>query len=145
MNSKTRNACKALSAAILFLVVCGACNTSQEKILASTKSQVELRSFQQRAFDTIDREKTLRTIMATLQDLGFVLDNADSVLGTVTGTKLNNYLLRMTVTIRPRNDKQLLIRASAQYNITQVEDPQPYQDFFTSLSKAMFLEAHQVE
>jgi hypothetical protein len=125
--------------------LCAACNTSQDKILASTKSQVELRSFQQRAFDTTDREKTLRTIMATLQDLGFVLDNADSVLGTVTGTKLNNYLLRMTVTIRPRNEKQLLIRASAQYNITQVEDPQPYQDFFTSLSKAMFLEAHQVE
>ena len=121
------------------------CNTSQDRILASSKSQLALRSIQQRAFDTIDREKTLRTIIVTLQDLGFVIEHADGTLGSVTGMKLNNYALRMNVTVRPRGDKQLLVRASAQFNLTQVEDPQPYQEFFTSLGKAMFLEAHQVE
>jgi hypothetical protein len=51
----------------------------------------------------------------------------------------------MTVTVRPKGDTQLLVRASAQYNITAVTDPKPYQDFFTALSKAMFLEAHQID
>ncbi|HXF75037.1 MAG TPA: hypothetical protein VNN13_03010 [Methylomirabilota bacterium] len=132
---------------ILLFVYLGisGCTTSKDAILASDKTQLELRSIQSRAFDSIDREKTLRTIIATLQDLGFVIDHADSTLGSVSGTKLNYYALKMTVTIRPRGTKQLLVRANAQFNIQQVEDPEPYQQFFTALSRAMFLEAHQVD
>lgn len=87
----------------------------------------------------------LRTVMATLQDLGFVLDNADDTLGTVTATKLDGYQLRMTVSVRPRGNSQLLVRASAQYNLTAVEDPEPYQNFFSSLSKAIFLTAQNID
>jgi len=83
--------------------------------------------------------------MATMQDLGFVLDKADATLGSVSGTKLNGYKLRMTVTVRARGKKQTLVRANAQYGIHPVEDPIPYQQFFTSLEKAMFLTAHQVD
>lgn len=129
---------------IISLSIIG-CATSKEGILASSKSQLELRSIQQRAFDTTARDKTLRTIIATLQDLGFVIDHADGTLGSVSATKLDNYALRMTVTIRPRGTGQLLVRANAQFNLTQVDDPEPYQQFFTSLGKAMFLEAHQVD
>ncbi len=128
----------------LSLLVAG-CQTSQQQLLKTDKGQVELRRMQTRAFDTTDREKTLRTIIATLQDLGFVVDKADATLGSVTATKLKGYNLIMTVTVRPRGEKQLLVRSSAQFNIQAVSDPQPYQDFFTSLGKAMFLEAHQVD
>ncbi len=128
----------------LLLLVMG-CQTSEQELLKTDKSQVELRRMQTRAFDTTDREKTLRTIIATLQDLGFVVDKADATLGSVTATKLSGYNLIMTVTVRPRGDKQLLVRSSAQFNIQAVSDPKPYQDFFTSFSKAMFLEAHQVD
>jgi hypothetical protein len=121
------------------------CQTSQQELLKTDKSQVELRSIQSRVFDTTDREKTLRTIIATLQDLGFVIDKAEATLGSVTATKLQGYDLVMTVSVRPKGDTQLLVRASAQYNIKAVTDPKPYQDFFTALSKAMFLEAHQVD
>jgi hypothetical protein len=121
------------------------CASSQEQLLATDKSQIELRSIQTRAFETMDREKTLRTIMATLQDLGFVLDHADSTLGSVSGTKLDNYALRMTVTVRPRGTNQLLVRANAQFNLLQVSDPEPYQQFFAALGRAMFLEAHKVD
>ena len=38
-----------------------------------------------------------------------------------------------------------LVRANAQYNLKAISNPQPYQDFFTSLSKSMFLDAHEVE
>ncbi len=133
-------------AALGVVLMLAACQTdSRQQILATTKSQVELRSFQTRAFDTTDKEKTLRTVMATLQDLSFVLDKADAVLGTVSGTKLDGYQLRITVTVRPRGETQMLVRANAQYNITAVEDPEPYQQFFAALGRAMFLTAHEVE
>lgn len=118
---------------------------SRNKLLAMEESQVKLRSIQSRVFDTTDFESTLRTIMATLQDLGFVIDDADETLGSVSATKLDRYALRMTVTVRPRGETQLLVRANAQYNLQAVEDPEPYQQFYQSLSKAMFLAAHQVD
>jgi len=121
------------------------CATTQQRLLDSESSQVQLRSIQTRAFDTTDKEKTLRTVMSTLQDMGFVLDKADATLGTVSATKLKSYALRMTVTVRPRGETQLLVRANAQYNVQPVTDPEPYQQFFASLEKAMFLTAHQAD
>jgi len=130
----------------LIMVALAACQTdSRQQVLATTKSQVELRSFQTRAFDTTDREKTLRTIIATLQDLSFVVDKADALLGTVSATKLDGYQLRMTVTVRPRGETQILVRANAQYNIHPIEEPEPYQQFFAALERAMFLAAHEVD
>jgi hypothetical protein len=103
---------------------------------------VALRSIQTRVFDTTDREKTLRTAIATLQDLGFVIDKADADLGAVSATKLDRYMLRMTVTVRPKGQTQALVRANAQYQAKEVNDPEPYQNFFVALERAMFLTAH---
>ncbi|NCO82873.1 MAG: hypothetical protein COW90_09970 [Nitrospirae bacterium CG22_combo_CG10-13_8_21_14_all_44_11] len=130
---------------IVFSLLVVGCATTQQRLLDSDSSQVQLRSIQTRAFETTDKEKTLRTIMSTLQDLGFVIDKADATLGTVSATKLKNYALRITVTVRPRGETQLLVRANAQYNVQPVTDPEPYQQFFASLEKAMFLTAHQVD
>ncbi len=121
------------------------CASSKSQVMASDESQVQLRSIQSRAFDTADKNKMLRTVMATLQDLGFVVDNADEVLGSVSATKLDRYALRMTVTVRPRGSGQLLVRANAQYQLRSVEDPEPYQQFYAALEKAIFLTAHQVD
>lgn len=131
-----------LIASVLFFIGCA---TTQHRLLDSESSQVQLRSTQTRAFDTTDKEKILRTIMSTLQDLGFVLDKADAILGTISATKLKGYALRMTVTVRPRGATQILVRANIQYNIKPVADPEPYQQFFASLEKAMFLTAHQAD
>lgn len=54
-------------------------------------------------------------------------------------------LVRLTVTIRDRNDTQLIVRASAQFYLRAVEDPQPYQQFFRALEQAVFVEGHAVE
>lgn len=142
MSRFTLNAAAALAALLLLT----ACQTdSREQVLQTSESQVALRSIQSRAFETTDKPKTLRTIIATLQDLGFVIDKADAMLGTVSGTKLNGYAMRMTVSIRDRGTTQLIVRANAQYNIQAIEDPQPYQQFFAALEKAMFLTAQQVD
>ncbi len=130
---------------IVFSLFVAGCATTQQRLLDSDSSQVQLRSIQTRAFDTKDKEKTLRTVISSLQDLGFVIDKADATLGTVSATKLSNYALRITITVRPRGDTQLLVRANAQYNVQPVTDPEPYQQFFAALEKAMFLTAHQAD
>ena len=74
-----------------------------------------------------------------------IIDKADLVLGTVSGTKLDGYAVRMTVIVRPHNKSQLLVRANATYNKEPILEPKPYQDFFNALSKALFLDAQAVE
>jgi hypothetical protein len=113
----------------------------------ATDGQVALkmRAMQTRAFETTDVNKTVRTAMATLQDLGFVIDNADSELGSVSATKLDRYAIKMTVTVRKRGETQLLVRANAQYNVQPVEDATFYQQFFAAFSKSMFLDAQEID
>ena len=135
---------RALTLAVVVMGLIG-CAPSTKAVMETSQSAVALRSFQQRAFDTTDKEKTMRTVISTLQDLSFVVDKADLDLGTVSGTKLSGYQLRITVTVRPRGATQMLVRANAQYMDKAVEDPKPYQDFFVSLEKSMFLTAHQVD
>ena len=131
----------ALFVALMLLVGC----VTQNSHVLSGGNAVELRSFQTRAFDTTDKHKMMRTTIAVLQDLGFIVDKADEDLGLVTGTKLSGYQIRMTVIVQPRGEKQLAVRSSAIYNNEPIEDPMPYQDFFTALEKGIFLTAQKVD
>jgi len=100
---------------------------------------------QSRVFDVTDQNHLLRTIIVTFQDLGFVIDDAEESLGTVSGTKRSGYSLRMTVSIRPRGTQQMIVRSNIQFNLQTIEEPEPYQYFFSTLSKALFLEAQPVK
>jgi hypothetical protein len=125
------------------------CQTTKERVLDSSadgQTSVELRAMQSRSFDTVDKQKTMRSVIATLQDLGFVVDKADLDLGSVSATKLSGYALRITVSVRPgASGKNMIVRANAQYNNMPVNDAKTYQDFFVSLQKSMFLQANNVD
>ena len=54
-------------------------------------------------------------------------------------------LVRLTITVRKRNEAQLVVRASAQYYLRAIEDPAPYQKFFRTLEQALFLQSQLVE
>ncbi|MGE5238214.1 MAG: hypothetical protein ACM3ON_05370 [Chloroflexota bacterium] len=54
-------------------------------------------------------------------------------------------LVRMTVTVRKRNEAQLIVRASAQFYLRPLEQPGPYQMFFRTLEQALFIEGHPLE
>lgn len=131
---------------ILMISVLGlaGCAASAQKAVLDTnsESQLKLRQIQTRYFDTADKKKTLECVLATLQDLGFVIDKASYELGAVSATKLSGYSVRMTVNVVPKGENRMMVRASAQYNIQAIEDPKPYQQFFEALSKSMFLQAH---
>lgn len=139
------NTSKSIFAVLLCGLVLSGCASSPHARVFESSNAVQLRSYQTRAFDTTDRQQTLRTVIAALQDLGFVIDKADAVIGAVSATKLDDYQLRVTATVRPRGETQTLVRASATFGNAAVEDPGPYQDFFVVLEKAMFLQAHEVD
>lgn len=120
-------------------------------VLGGGESALKLRSIQSRAYDTRDRPQVLRGVIATLQDLEFMIEAADADLGTVTARKfvvvktfgINNLML--TVTVQPYGETRMLVRANAEFNNRRVDDPQVYQNFFTALGKSLFLAGQQVE
>lgn len=130
---------------VLLLALFGCQTDSRQQVLATNATQVQLRAVQTRSFDTADRPLVVRNVIATLQDLGFLIDKSDDVLGTVTGTKLGGYTMRMMITVRPRGPNSTAVRASAQYNLDAVSDAVPYQQFFSALGKSMFLTANEVD
>lgn len=143
---------RALAAAACIAALGSCAAPPESEVLASPGSQLKLRSIQSRAYDTPDRQKVLRGVIATLQDLEFMIDAADAALGTVTarkvllprGTPLGSDLT-LTVTVRPRGEAQMLVRLNAEFNRKAVEDPEVYQRFFLALGRSLFLSGHEVE
>jgi hypothetical protein len=95
-------------------------------------------------YDTLDKQMTMRSVIATLQDLGFTIDQADLDLGTVTATRLHEYTMRMTVTIVEKEGPTISVRANARINEDSVTNALTYQDFFVVLDKAMFLTKNNI-
>ena len=137
---------KAIIIALFTTVLLGGCATTNQRVLdVGDETQLQKRSYQSRTFETSDKEKVLRAVISPLQDLGFVIDRADVALGSVSGTKLAGHQVKITVSVRPKGTDRMLVRANAQFEITPVEDPKQYQDFFVSLEKSLFLTAHAGE
>ncbi|MGB5347712.1 MAG: hypothetical protein WBN23_16210 [Woeseia sp.] len=132
--------------AILTFAILGlsSCVSSNDAITGSG-SQLQQRQIQTREYNTLDKRGALRSVLAALQDLGFVIDKADYELATITATKLRDYKIRMTVTVRERSAERIAVRANASLNEKQIDDPRAYQDFFAVLDKSMFLTLHKVD
>lgn len=135
---------KKLFVAIFGLTLLTGCMTTSQGVLGTSNSQVETRNYQSRTFDTNDKKMVMRSVIATMQDLGFIIDRADETLGTVSGTSFKNDS-KMTVMVRPSGKKQMLVRANASANLHEITSPTAYQNFFNALSQSMFLDAHMVE
>ena len=123
----------------------GACSGSlQDRVLdIGDQSQLQKRAYQSRVFETSDKERVMRGIISTLQDLSFLIERADLTLGSVTATKFDQGLpIRITVTVRAKGTTQMSVRANAQFNLEPIENPKSYQDLFASLEKSLYLTAH---
>lgn len=131
--------------ALLGLLSLAGCATTTPANVIGAGTQLEMRQIQTREYDTLDKAMTMRSVIATLQDLGFTIDQADAELGTITATRLHQYTMRMTVTVVKKEGSRISVRANARIGENPVTDAATYQDFFVVLDKAMFLTLHKVD
>ena len=120
------------------LIVIGGCATLPP-------ADLQTRQIQTRAYNTLDKQMTMRSVIATLQDLGFTIDQADLALGVVTATRLHEYTMRMTVTIVEKGEDRISVRVNARIGEDSIRNAATYQDFFVVLNKAMFLTLNKVD
>ena len=130
---------------VAFVLLLAGCATIAPYEISGGGTQLETRSIQTREYDTLDKPMTMRSVVATLQDLGFTIDQADTDLGAITATRLHEYTMRMTVTVVERDGDRVSVRANARIGEDPVTDPATYQDFFVVLDKAMFLTLNRVD
>ena len=129
---------------LMLLAGLSACAAKAPDVTGS-ESQVQIREIQTREYDALDKRMTMRSVISTLQDLGFVIGEADLDLGTVTATRHHQYAMRMTVTVRERDGQRIAVRANARIGEEGITDPRTYQDFFAALDKAIFLTANRID
>ena len=131
-----------LLAGTLFLHGCAAPEVKQD-LFAPTDAQMKIRSLQTRTFDLTDRNAAIRGAIASLQDLGFIIERANEGLGLVTAARFaepNYYdVVTVTVTVRQETVEKMSIRANAIYNNKPIDDPKVYQNFFAALQRTLFL------
>ena len=130
---------------LLGLIFLAGCATTTPANVIGAGTQLETRQIQTREYETLDKGMTMRSVIATLQDLGFVIDQADVELGTITATRLHQYTMRMTVTVVEKDADRISVRVNARIGENSVTDAATYQDFFVVLDKAMFLTLHKVD
>ena len=140
------------------------------------------RQLQTRHFETRDEAKLLSASTLLLQDLGFTLDESETKLGVIVGSKTRSAVnagqvvfaiiiaglgggampidkaqkMRASLVTRPVGDSgdSTAVRITFQRivwnthgQVTTAErmnDPKVYQEFFSKLSKSVFLEAHEI-
>ncbi len=113
--------------------------------VAGTSPALEMRSIQTREYESLDKTMTMRAVIATLQDLGFTIDQADVGVGVITGTRLQYLDMRMTITVMPKAADRVSVRANARIGEKSITQAETYQDFFVALDKAVFLARNNVD
>ena len=128
---------------LLGLLLLAGCATTTPANVTGAGTRLETRQIQTREYEILDKSMTMRSVIATLQDLGFVIDQADAALGTITATRLHQYTMRMTVTVVEKDTGRISVRVNARVGENSVTDAATYQDFFVVLDKAMFRPSRQ--
>lgn len=72
---------------LLMTVVSGCQQTIPKEALQLTKESLQQRQMQTRRFDTADETKLIQSSAAVLQDLGFTIDESETKVGLVVGSK----------------------------------------------------------
>jgi len=111
---------------------------------------LEQRQIQSRVFETGDEVEVLAVCAAVLQDNGFQIDEAESRLGLLVSSKekvINGTLnvVGVSIVTHPLKKRSGAVAVRVTFHrVGVVDDPVIYQEFFYRLSKALFLEAHQI-
>jgi hypothetical protein len=121
------------------------CMANSKQMILENAQQLEVRSYQMKTYNQA-KVPVSRAVISTLQDLSFIIDKADMETGIVTATKLaKGASMKITISIREKVKMQSTVRVNAQFvgygsMPEAVEDSETYQNFFSVLDKAVFLE-----
>lgn len=168
---------------LLLLILClalpaNARKKDAEKII-TPMTQLEKRQFQTRTYDSNDKPLVMKAMLNVLQDEGFIVYNANPLLGFIYGVKdfdtsdpnidiskefglsksrlnwngvkvatvettanITEYGKSMRVRVNFKR-KLLNIYGNAQF-IDDINDEQYYQDFFSKVDKAIFLQKQKI-
>jgi len=127
-----------------FTAVAGA---GSEPSLALPDDYARQREVQTRQWQAADEGVLLRSVMSAMQDLEFVLEDAEPTLGLAMGTRyVSGRRVRLVVLVRPRGAGRHTVRACAYlYNNylyhSLLTDPKVYQDFFDALGHTTHAQA----
>lgn len=125
------------------LAACVGPRKPPKELLALNDAQMKIRSFQTRTFESGDTNKVLRSVVAALQDLGFIVERANGPMGLVTAGKFAGQgysgFVELTVTVRLKSKSQVEVRMNALFNTKPIEDPKIYQNFFAAVQRSLFL------
>lgn len=168
---------------VVLFVLCLALPVSarkkQQESIITPMTQLEKRQFQTRTYETIDKPLIMKAMLNVLQDEGFIVYNANPLLGFIYGVKdfdtsdknidiskefglsksrLNLNGIRVatiettanvteygkSMRVRVNFKRKLLnIYGNAQF-IDDVNDENYYQDFFSKVDKAIFLQKQKI-
>lgn len=157
----------------------GCTSTIPKSALAMSPQALEVRQMQTRRYSTSDEAKLLSSSAGLLQDLGFSIDNSETKVGLISGSKdrdatdagqvVGAVLMAAVFGVATPIDDHQKIRASVvtrpamgatQVRVTfqrvvwntdgrisrleRLDDHEMYQEFFSKLSKSVFLEGHEI-
>ena len=138
----TRTCVFVFSLAFLLQACAGGPQKPPKELLSLDEAQMKIRSFQTRSFDFKDQNKVLRGVIASLQDLGFIVERANGPMGLVTAGKFGpngNGFVEVTVVVRSKGKEQTEVRVNALFNTKTVDDPKVYQNFFIAVERSLFV------
>jgi hypothetical protein len=169
-------------ALILCFFISGCQPAIPKEALAFSPQSLEMRQLQTRYFDTNDEQKLLVSSAGLLQDLGFNIDESETGLGFILGTKTrdatdagqiagalvmaalfwvymstdDHQIMRACIVTHPlgQTKEKIAVRVTFQRIVWNTQGqiskkegivtPEIYQEFFSKLSKAVFLEANLI-
>ncbi|MBR1942386.1 hypothetical protein IJ843_01470 [bacterium] len=170
---------KKVLALILFLfVVCinPAFAKKNANEVITPQTQLQKRQYQTRQYNNVPKPVLMKAMLNVLQDEGFIVNNANSLLGFISGSKefspkdktidiqkefgtkkglggavvavvettanVSEYGKEMRVRV---NFKRKLLNAYGNaYKIEEVTDEQYYQNFFSKVDKAIFIQKQKI-
>ena len=176
-----KSSTKLISVGLCLLFLAGCAATIPKEALQLSPDSLERRQTQTRVFETADEAELLSASAALLQDLGFNLDESETELGVIVGSKerdateagqvaasvvvavlfaasmpwddvqkiraaiitrrleeRNGFAVRLTM-------QRIVWNTKGQVSKTEpLDEPEIYQEFFSKLSKAVFLEAQEL-
>lgn len=143
--------------ALLLAGLAGCAPTAEQQAAALTPSGSarSARAQQSRRFDTSDKALMLRASIATLQDLGFTIDESQAAFGIIVGSKIAGGRVRAEIVLSPVERQQAIIARVTFQEIVpspgamlargqQLDDAALYRGFFEKLAQSVFLTAHEI-